>query len=102
MNKLHLMMSQFLLRGLLLGCVLGLSWSSAQADVQISNNPLFLGGNGKPLAMLVMGRDHKLYYEAYNDASDLNQDGEIDVGYKPIHMQEGKPLDYYGNIDSYK
>lgn len=102
MNKLRVIMSQFLLRWLLLGCVLGLSWSSAQADVQISNNPLFLGGNGKPLAMLVMGRDHKLYYEAYNDASDLNQDGEIDVGYKPNLTQDGKPLDYYGYFDSYK
>ena len=32
--------------------------------------------------MLVVGRDHKLYYEAYNDASDLNGDGKLDVGYK--------------------
>ena len=27
-----------------------------------------------------MGKDHKLYYEAYNDASDLNNDGVLDVG----------------------
>ena len=33
--------------------------------------------------MLVMGRDHKLYYEAYNDASDLDGDGALDVGFKP-------------------
>ncbi|HRD65382.1 MAG TPA: PilC/PilY family type IV pilus protein [Candidatus Competibacter sp.] len=52
--------------------------------------------------MLVMGRDHKLYYEAYNDASDVNQDGEIDVGYKPNLTQNGKALDYYGYFDSYK
>jgi type IV pilus assembly protein PilY1 len=42
-----------------------------------------------------MGRDHKLYYEAYNDASDLNGDGIIDVGYSP-------GIDYYGYFDSYK
>ena len=29
--------------------------------------------------MLVMGRDHKLFYEAYNDASDLNGDGHLDL-----------------------
>ena len=45
--------------------------------------------------MLVMGRNHKLYYEAYNDASDLNADGVLDVGYKPS-------IDYYGYFDSYK
>ncbi|MCC8995394.1 MAG: hypothetical protein LM550_17300 [Candidatus Contendobacter sp.] len=46
--------------------------------------------------MLVMGRDHTLYYEAYNDASDLNGDGVIDVGYKPDKVL------YYGYFDSYK
>jgi type IV pilus assembly protein PilY1 len=42
-----------------------------------------------------MGRDHKLYYEAYNDASDVDGDGVLDVGYKPA-------IDYYGYFDSYK
>ena len=45
--------------------------------------------------MLVLGRDHKLYYEAYNDASDLDGDGQLDVGYNPN-------IDYYGYFDSYK
>jgi len=44
--------------------------------------------------MLVMGKDHKNYYEAYNDASDLNGDGQIDVGYKPDE------IDYYGYFNS--
>ena len=48
-----------------------------------------------PIVLLVMGRDHKLYYEAYNDSSDLDGDGTIDVGYKPA-------IDYYGYFDSYK
>jgi hypothetical protein len=48
-----------------------------------------------PLVLMVMGRSHKLYYEAYNDASDLNGDGTLDVGYKPS-------IDYYGYFDSYK
>ena len=57
--------------------------------------PLFLNGEVPPLVMLVMERDHKLYYEAYNDASDLNGDGVLDVGYNPA-------IDYYGYFDSYK
>ena len=46
--------------------------------------------------MLTMARDHKLYYEAYNDYSDLNGDGSLDVGYKP------DAIEYYGQFDSYK
>lgn len=57
--------------------------------------PPFVNSGAPPLIMLVMGRNHKLYYEAYNDASDLNEDGELDVGYNP-------DINYYGYFDSYK
>jgi len=49
-----------------------------------------------PLVLMVMGRNHKLYYEAYNDASDLDGDSTLDVRYNP------KNIDYYGYFDSYK
>ncbi len=61
----------------------------------IAEQPLFLSSQVPPLNLLVMGRDHKLYYEAYNDASDLNDDGALDVGYKPAD------IDYYGYFNSY-
>jgi len=48
-----------------------------------------------PLSCFSSWTDHKLYYEAYNDSSDLDGDGTIDVGYKPA-------IDYYGYFDSYK
>lgn len=32
--------------------------------------PPFVSAGVPPLVMLVIGRNHKLYYEAYNDASD--------------------------------
>jgi type IV pilus assembly protein PilY1 len=57
--------------------------------------PLFLGGEVPPLVMLVMERDHKLYTEAYNDSTDLNGDGELDVHYNPA-------IDYYGYFDCNK
>jgi len=50
--------------------------------------------------MLVMGRDHKLYYEAYNDASDLNNDGVIDVGYKGHLSKSQGGIDYFGYFNS--
>jgi len=58
--------------------------------------PPFLAANVPPLVMLVMGRNHKLYYEAYNDASDLDGDGTLDTTYKP------DDIDYYGYFDSFK
>jgi type IV pilus assembly protein PilY1 len=57
--------------------------------------PPFISAGASPMVMLVMGRDHKLYYEAYNDAQDLDEDGKIDVGYK-------HSIDYYGYFDPYK
>ncbi|WP_312935569.1 pilus assembly protein [Stutzerimonas nitrititolerans] len=70
------------------------SMSTAWADsTPLVQTPLFVTSSVPPLNMLVMGRDHKLYYEAYNDASDLDGDGVIDVGYKP-------QIDYYGYFNS--
>ncbi|WP_081960652.1 PA14 domain-containing protein [Nitrincola sp. A-D6] len=65
------------------------------ANVDISPVPLSVRGEAvPPLNMIVMGRDHTLYYEAYNDASDLNGDGELNIGYEP------DKVDYYGYFDS--
>ncbi len=64
--------------------------------VQYESYPPFLSASVPPLVMLVMGRNHKLYYEAYNDASDLNEDGVLDITYKPDE------IDYYGYFDSFK
>jgi len=62
----------------------------------ITQEPLFLTQAQPPLVMVNMTRDHRLYYEAYNDASDLDGDGSLDVGYKP------GDINYYGYFDSFK
>lgn len=54
--------------------------------------PPFLNTAVPPLVMLIMGRDHRLYYGAYNDASDLDGDGKLDITYK-------HSIDYYGYFD---
>lgn len=76
----------------------------AQADSPpVAQTPLNIGAASEPpLNMLVMGRDHKLYYEAYNDASDLNGDGILDVGYKGHLPSNGGGIDYYGYFDSHR
>ena len=70
--------------------------AQAQTPPSISDVPLFLNEGVAPLNMIVLGRDHKLYYEAYNDASDLDGDGALDIRYKPAS------IDYYGYFDSFK
>jgi len=64
------------------------------APLPVSQLPLFSASPVPPLNMLVMGKEHKNYYEAYNDASDLNGDGQLDVGYKP------DVIDYFGYFNS--
>ncbi|TDV65788.1 pilus assembly protein [Pseudomonas sp. LP_7_YM] len=68
---------------------------SAQADVsQVpAQVPLFVNDSVPPLNMLVVGRDHKLFFPAYNDASDLDNDGSIEIRYKPS-------ITYLGYFDS--
>ncbi len=67
-------------------------WRSAGA-ADIPEVPLVTTQAAPPMTMLVMGRDHTLYYEAYNDASDLDGDGVIDTRFRPT-------LTYFGLFDS--
>jgi type IV pilus assembly protein PilY1 len=77
--------------------LLGLALAAAPATaLNIAREPLFVTQSQPPAVLLTMGRDHKLYYEAYNDYSDLDENGTLDVGYKPT------AIDYYGYFDSYK
>lgn len=61
--------------------------------VNIESVPLLALKSAPGLVMLTMSRDHRLFYVAYNDASDLNGDGVPDVGFKPT-------ITYYGNFVS--
>lgn len=81
-----------------------MSIPAQSVDLNLSQSPLYLSPAVAPLNMLVVGRDHKLYYEAYNDASDLDGDGKIDFGYKGYlpNPPAGRGIDYYGYFDSYK
>lgn len=69
--------------------------SSIAAPLNLSQSPLFLTNSVAPLTLLVLSRDHKLYFEAYNDTSDINEDGTVDLTFIPT-------IDYYGYFDSDK
>lgn len=92
----------------ILAFLIGFTLSSPIALVNaedLAQYPLFVSGAdaaAPPLTMLIMGKDHTLYYEAYNDASDLSGDGVLDVGYKPNMVDaDGNQVDYFGYFDSH-
>ena len=91
MLRLQQTISVSLLSLVALFCVSSFSWA---ATMNISDVPLYSAQTQPPFSLIVMGRDHKLFYEAYNDASDLDGDGTLDIRYKPS-------FDYYGYFDPY-
>ncbi|RAU44906.1 MULTISPECIES: PilC/PilY family type IV pilus protein [unclassified Pseudomonas] len=74
-------------------CLLPLAVAHAAVSQVPAQLPLFVNNSVPPLNMLVVGRDHKLFFPAYNDASDLDGDGSIDLRYKPS-------ITYLGYFDS--
>jgi len=67
----------------------------AVTNLDYASEPPFIGTAVPPMVLTVMGRDHKMYYAAYNDASDLDGDGVLDTTYK-------NSIDYYGYFDPHK
>lgn len=83
-------------------CIPAFSWTLATALIShfatagtIAQTPLFLTKAAKPMVMLVMSKDHQLFYKAYNDYSDLDPDRNdgVETTYKPNFV-------YYGYFDS--
>jgi type IV pilus assembly protein PilY1 len=61
--------------------------------VTIPSEPLTIQASAVPLIMLAFGRDHRMFYEAYNDSSDIDGDGTLDIRFKPF-------ITYLGLFDS--
>jgi len=76
-------------------CALLFAYAPVVKATDVADGPLYTSRTVTPLNMLVMGRDHKLYYEAYNDAADLTGDGLVDIRFKPA-------ISYFGYFDSAK
>jgi type IV pilus assembly protein PilY1 len=67
--------------------------ASTTHAVTIPNEPLTIQASAIPMIMLAFGRDHRMFYEAYNDNSDIDGDGTLDIRFKPS-------LTYLGLFDS--
>jgi type IV pilus assembly protein PilY1 len=61
----------------------------------IAQAPLFLTQSATPLVMLNMSNDHQLFFSAYNEYDDLDNDGSPNTTYS-------HNVNYYGYFDPYK
>ena len=76
-------------------CLLTGSVVAGAAELNLSETPLFISGSKTALVQLIMERDNKLFFEAYPSYEDINQDGVLDIRYKPDE------IDYFGYFDSH-
>ena len=95
-------------RSFALGCALSAAfilalWSTGLSAANLSGAemidytayPVTTLENVTPQVMLTMSRDHQYFYKAYNDYTDLDDDGEVDITYKHT-------FEYYGYFDPKK
>ena len=71
-----------------------------EENVDYAATPPFITTVAPPLVLIVMGRDHKLYFEAYDDHTDLDGDGIPETRYSPF-QSDGvtEKIRYYGYFD---
>ncbi|MCQ8181338.1 PilC/PilY family type IV pilus protein [Methylomonas sp. SURF-1] len=72
-----------------------ISFGSRAAQLNLADTPLFLTSSTTPILMLNISKDHQLSFKAFDDYSDLDNDGTPETSYK-------HSFDYYGYFDSYK
>ena len=65
------------------------------AELDIHNEPLFIGVSIPPAVMLNMSSDNQLFFNAYPEYADLTGNGEPELGYT-------HEFDYFGYFDSFK
>lgn len=68
----------------------GVLGPSPETTAPVNANP-----SAAPLVMLTMARDHTLFFPAYDDMSDINDDGIIDYRFKPGFEYLGLYNPYY-------
>ncbi|MEW6220824.1 MAG: hypothetical protein AB1634_15010 [Thermodesulfobacteriota bacterium] len=68
---------------------------SSRTMDQVTSYPMNIVESATPLVMIGASKDHQLFYRAYNDFTDLDEDGVTETTYD-------HSIDYYGYFDSHK
>ncbi|MDR2340084.1 MAG: hypothetical protein LBF40_08130 [Deltaproteobacteria bacterium] len=58
------------------------------------NSPVLASGTTIPRVLLVISKDIKMFGQAYNELTDMDEDGRMDTGFNPAVL-------YYGYFDPY-
>ncbi|MDR2354533.1 MAG: hypothetical protein LBF22_15530, partial [Deltaproteobacteria bacterium] len=56
---------------------------------EYQSQPFMSAAKTSPQVLLVISKDHKMFYQAYNNLADLDDDGEIDNGFNPAITYTG-------------
>lgn len=78
---------------MLLSIDLSLSAAASESPLNLAEAPLFVSGGKTALVQLIVQRDNNLFFEAYPSYADFDDDGVLDIRYKP---QEIDYLGYFG------
>jgi type IV pilus assembly protein PilY1 len=65
------------------------------ALLTLATQPIYLGAAIPPQVMITMTKDQQLFKKAYNDYTDLDSDGVLELTYK-------HSINYYGYFDGFK
>ncbi|HCC54443.1 MAG TPA: hypothetical protein DEQ20_05905 [Desulfobulbaceae bacterium] len=68
---------------------------SSHTNSEFTSVPINLTSSAAPQVMIASSNDHQLFFKAFNDYSDLDDDGTVDTTYK-------HSISYYGYFDSGK
>ena len=77
---------------LFVGLLMMMTTSTALAApdrMQYESRPFLVAAPSIPLVLLLLGKDHKMFYQAYNNLVDLDGDGKIDIGFNPSIVYTG-------------
>jgi type IV pilus assembly protein PilY1 len=72
-----------------------LAINAQAALITLPDKPLYVGGGVRPMVMLDVTKDHQLHFKAYNDYTDLDNDGVVERTYK-------HSITYYGYFDTHQ
>ncbi|MBY4948873.1 hypothetical protein K6V92_19870 [Cupriavidus respiraculi] len=68
------------------------------APLNLATRPLYAGGNVPPLVMIDLSKDHTLHQKAYNDYTDLDGNGSLEMS----ETTYNNGFDYFGYFDHAK
>lgn len=72
--------------------------TATSGPLSLAQSPIFTSQSVPPTVMLDITKDHQLFYKAYNDYTDLDNNGTLDAA----ELTYNHAFNYYGYFDPFK